>query len=395
MIKNGAAFDPVGKWGSTHLMVHSMMGMTERRGGDKIREDLASMNAEIEVRVDWDAIFFEGSAPANRIADTLEVLAEIVTKPRFEEKSFEELRAAWIKRVSEESEQIGRRTQLRFIGELFQENPYGHSVEGSVETLTALSLNDLKIQYRRLLMPNQAQLALEFSGDVAKLFRGMGRSWGGWVRGDAVPFTFRQAGPIAGTRILLLDWPQEEALLRFGSLSVVKGSADFYTLKVLEHYLTLCLPDWADQVASDSQIQAVVSLEARKMPGYLQLSLKAPATLVAAYVQKIRDVLERLRSGEIDPDRFKESKELALLELRESLSRPLPRLYELLRANLYDLGLRYVSAFGPRLDRVHPAQVQSVLLHHLSPDSLLMVVAGPAAQIGPQFDKFGTVEILN
>jgi len=395
MIKNGAAFDPLGKWGVTNLMAHLTLERTERRTGDQIREDLKLMNAQLDVTLDWDAIFYHGSAPQERLGDVLNILAEVVTKPVFVEDTLEVVRDRFIREMQDDEGTVERLTQQRFIQELFGENPYSHTVVGEPKQLNAVDLTDVKIQYRRLFMPNQAQLALTYSGDEAKLFRSLGRSWGGWIRGDAVPFTFRQADPIEGPHILLFDRNVEQSVFRFGSLAVEKNSPDFYALKVLEQYLTLSLPDWAKDVVSKDQVIGGVHLDARRMPGYMQLSILAPPEDLVLYVDKLHRVLKDLQDGQLNMDRFKEAKELAVLELSQTMIQPLPRLLEMLRVSLYEVGLRYITSYGIRLERVSPRHLSSALTKYFSPDSYLLVAAGPADLLAPRLKKFGPVDILN
>ena len=81
MIRNGAAFDPVEKFGATYLLSRLLMEGSERRSGDQLREDLARLGAQLEIRVEWDAIYVLGTAPPDRVEDTLNVLGEIIIQP--------------------------------------------------------------------------------------------------------------------------------------------------------------------------------------------------------------------------------------------------------------------------------------------------------------------------
>ncbi len=396
MIQNGAAFDPAGKWGLTRLTVQSMLEKTERRTGDQLREDLALLGAELDARVEWDAIYFQGSAPPERLADALNVLAEVIVRPAFDEEVFESVRAEQLEEVRAGADDPGERTAEVFLRELFGLNPYGHTVNGTVQTLQSLLLNDLKIQYRKLFLPNQAQLAVFYSGDHTPLFSGMARSWGSWVRGEAAPFTFRRARAPDTARALVLDQPGTgQGLLRLGALSVPRSEPQFYDLKVLEQYLTLSLTDWAREVTSKAQIRAAVRLEAGRMPGFLQLTVQAPEGELVQYAFRFRDLLERLRNGEIDPDRFKEAKELAFLEMRRQLEDPRGLARQLLEVHLHGVGVSFLTTYGIRLQRVKPSRFQATLTELLAPSSLLLVAAGDGAFLKAQLEEWGRVRVLN
>ena len=230
-------------------------------------------------------------------------------------------------------------SQDLFLAELFQANPYAHAVRGTTETLNNLSLSDVRIQYRKLFMPNQAQLAVYHSGDRNEIFSALSRHWGSWIKKNPMSFTFRQARPPVRQRLKLLDWPSGGSLFRWGSLAVERGSCDYYALKIFQQYLTLCLPTWANQVASEKQIQASSVLEAGRMPGYLQLNIQAPPHQLIAYYQKFEALAEELQEGRIDGQKFEEAKRLAYLEMTDSLGEPLPALYQLLETGLHNVGI--------------------------------------------------------
>ena len=83
MIKNGAAFDPLGKWGTTNLMAQMLLRSdTTRRNATLLDRDLGEMGARIEARVEWDAIFFTGYSRTAHLTDALTALAERIVRPK-------------------------------------------------------------------------------------------------------------------------------------------------------------------------------------------------------------------------------------------------------------------------------------------------------------------------
>ncbi len=395
MIRNGAAFDLAGKWGVTNLMARMLLrGGTKSRSVDLIRQDLEKAGGQIHSVVEWDAIFFHGEAPLSGVAGVLAVLAELLVQPDLTEEDFQREKALVLEVLQEESD-LDRRTQRVFQRELFRNNPYSHPVEGTLASVKDLTLMDVKIQYRRLMMPNQAQLALFYEDTDNRLFMSLGRPWGGWVRSDPAPFTFRKAEPTTARRILLIDAPGRGSVIRVGGLTVAKSDRAYYALKVLEHYLTLILPSWAREVEDSRQIQGSVSLLAMKMPGAFQVNLHVPSSRVGDYLERCLRTLDDLAQGQLDQERYKEAKELAFLELKQVMEAPDRHLSELLKANLYSQGLSHLVNYGLRLDRVRQHQLSEVLETYLRGDSLLVVVAGPAAEIQENISRFGPVQILN
>ncbi len=393
MIRNGAAFDPSDKWGVSWLTANLMKERTESRTPEQLRFDLEQAGAVVDLEVSHDAIIFKGRAPAARIGDALALVADMVVRPVFEEEAFEQMRRQLLEDRRQESAKAEGLTQDLLTREIYGYNPYGHSVRGTPETLQNVTLNDVKIQYRRLFMPNQAQLALEGPADREKLYRSLSRSWGGWVRRKPLPFTFRRASAPESTSILLHDAEGPEAIMRWGRLGIKKGGRGFHALKVLEQYLLLLLPDWAD-AGSQSQIQAYPEIVTRRMPGHFQLSVKASPEKVLQYFDRFKGLVVDLRAGKIDLDLLEEARGLALQDFRDQLRSRETRMRILLDMTLYEVGAGYVTTFGLRLGRVTPENFRAEVESQLTMDNFVMVVAGPASELADQLRKFGELQIV-
>ena len=395
MIKNGAAFDPTDKWGVTNLMLRMLLnGGTRARSSEQIKQDLEARGAQVRYRVEWDALFISGEVPSAQLQDTLSILAELIVHPDLTEEHLERERTRMLKDL-QIPEDPNSRAQSVFRGQLFVPNPYGRPIEGTIVSVATLTLVDVKIQYRKLIMPNQSQLALHYDDFDGRLFLSLGRPWGGWVRSDPAPFTFRKAQPGTARRIVLVNLGASESVIRLGGLAVSKSDRYYYPFKVLEHYLTLSLPDWAKEIEDSNQIRGSARLSALHMPGDFQITLQVAHSHVGDYLRRCLSTLDRLADGEINPERYQEAKKLSFLDLKRKLDEPTGQLFELLRANLNGLGVSHLVNFGLRLDRVQQRQIPDVLTTYLRGDSLLIVVAGPASEIGKSLSQFGTVQILN
>ena len=395
MIKNGAAFDPTEKWGVTNLMLRMLLnGGTRARSSEQIKQDLQARGARVRHRVEWDALFISGEVPSSQLKDVLSILAELIVNPDLTQEHFETERTRMLKELQIPKDPNSR-AQSIFRKRLFGLNPYGRPIEGTPVSVASLTLVDVKIQYQKLILPNQAQLALHYDDSDTRLFLSLGRPWGGWVRSDPAPFTFRKARPSAARRIVLVNSSASESVIRLGGLAVSKSDRYYYPFKILEHYLTLSLPDWAREIEDSNQIQGSARLSAMQLPGDFQITLQVAHSRVGDYLRRCLSTLDLLADGEINPERFREAKELAFLDLKGKLEEQKGQLFELLQANLYGLGVSHLVNYGLRLNRVQQRQISDVLTTYLKGDSLLIVVAGPAAEISPSISQFGTVQILN
>jgi len=395
LVVNGAAFDPIGKWGVTYLTTRLMVEAGKDRAGQPLLAGLKSLGSELTYRVDWDGIWFQGTAPANRLTETLNILGQMLVQPEFDEEAILQLREQVAAELEKKAGEPQFATYERFLGELFNGNPYGHLVRGNPTTLRNIQLGDVRLQYRKLFIPNQAHLAFFHTGDREAAFNALTRRWGNWVKGNPLPFAFRKAEPAGETQVVLLDRPLEESVARWGVLSLARGDKNSYALEILEQYLTLSLPAWAGQVTGATQVRASASVETRIMPGCFQMNLQAPVAQVPAYVKKFNETLKEIQDGQINKERFEEAKRLAYAELRSSLENQDGLLRQLLETSLYNVGVNYILNYGVRIDRFTPELFQAATKEHFSGNKLVIVVAGPAESLQTQLSGFGRVRLLN
>ncbi len=191
-----------------------------------------------------------------------------------------------------------------------------------------------------------------------------------------------------------MDSPCSESLFRWGNLSVERSSSDYYVLKILEQYLMLSLPDWAEQITMQSQIQASSILATRRMSGYLQLTIQALPSQLIAYFQRFQEFVDDLHQNRIDAEKFEEAKRLVYLHVIQSLEQPQSRLLQLLEVTLYGVGVNFISHYGLRLDRISAQEFKDAIPKYLSMNDFVMIISGPEDVLGPAFERFGEVIIL-
>ena len=393
MIVNGAAFDPAGKWGVTYLTAHSLLARSSQFGRPSLFESLKGLGTDLKVHVSWDAIYFIGESPSGRLEQSLALLADRITQPEFEPVSFDTLRQTVQQEVQRELQQVHGWTEQSFRSELFGGNPYAHPVKGTPATLESITLADVKIQYRKLFLPNQAQLATYWGGDASELFGNLGPYWGVWTRSFSMPFTFRKADPGGSARVLLKDALAPLGELRWGILAPPKGSRTFYAAKILEQYLGIMLPAWIDGEDGGS-VDVSVELRAEMMPGYLQVRFSAaPERLIPSF-EKFDQQLGKVMGGGIDASAFERARRIALQEFRQQLADPQARLHVLLETRLYNLGIGYIANYGRRLNRVRFKTFQDTLGAFLSPTAYVVIISGPKRLISQQLEFLPGAQIL-
>lgn len=384
MIKNGAAFDPANKWGATYLMSRVMMDLLN---DPVIKSETASRKIQIECDVSWDAIIFTGEAPSKEIGYALDLLADLVIRPEFREESFNRIRQAHLEEVNLTESLLENRVSLLLKERIFSRNPYGRPEIGTSASVPELQLNDLIVQFRRLVLPNQAVLAIAFSEERQGLFNYLSRRWGSWVRKNPAPFVFRRSHRYTEPEIAIIEADRRQGIVSWGLLGFERSSGEAISMEVLEQYLTLALPNWASEIAAAGQIRGSIESSSMRMPGFLRISLEIPVQLLSNYHNKLFATFDEISRGEINQSQFEDAKQMVMAEFRASLEQTEGQMDRVLETDLYELGINFIPTFGLRLSRVSESKFQEMIKSLVPDKSHIMITAGPRREIEEQIKK--------
>lgn len=384
MIKNGAAFDPSNKWGATYMLSKLMMDLLN---DPLIKSESAARKIEINCEVTWDAIIFSGKAPSKEIGYALDLLGDLVIRPEFREESFNRIKQEHIREVNLTESLLENRVILLLKEKVFSRNPYGRPEIGTSSSISGLQLNDLIVQFRRLILPNQAVLAIAFSEEREGLFNYLSRRWGSWVRKNPAPFVFRRSHRYTEPEISIIEADRRQGVVSWGLLGFEKSSREAISMEVLEQYLTLTLPNWASEIASAGQIRGSIESTSMRMPGYLRVSLEIPVQHLSSYYTKLFTTLDSLSRGDIDQSQFEDAKQIVLAEFRASLEQTEGQMDKVLETDLYELGINFIPTFGLRLSRVSESKFQEMIKSLVPDKSHIMIAAGPRQEIEEQIAK--------
>ena len=146
----GSSRDAPAKSGVASLTLGLMRSGTDPYGEDEISERLASIGAELSGRFDMDRAGYglRTLSSARERDEALELLASVLQKPTFPQKTFEreQQRALAGLREAETRPEILADREFRHL--LYGEHPYSRPGAGEVETVEKLGRDDLMEFYR-------------------------------------------------------------------------------------------------------------------------------------------------------------------------------------------------------------------------------------------------------
>jgi zinc protease len=238
----GSADDPPGKEGLAHLTAQLVArGATQSHKYDQILALLYPMAAEYEISVDKEMTVLSGEVHKDHAAAYLALFADAYTKPAFDSADFERLKAEALFHVEKNlryalDEELGK---AAFVGALFAGSGYAHPAEGTVASLKAITLADVKAFWQSHYTGDRVVFGL--AGGYDSGLRGALEATRGALPAQTAPAARTAAPKVAapsGRRVLLVDKPGADASISFGApIGVRRGDPDFAALYLVASWL--------------------------------------------------------------------------------------------------------------------------------------------------------------
>jgi zinc protease len=388
VVRYGAVYDLTGKEGTANLVSRMLAKATLERTSKDIQAELAYLGASIDVQCDWDGFRILMRGQSSRVDRSLLLLYQIVGEAQFTDSDFAAAKQsvlASLKKARDPRQQI----HAQFENVLFRGTRYGKPLEGNQESVSSITVGDVRYFYHRFFSPGQSSLAIVGNVSARLVLQHASRIWGIWVRNEDIPFTFKQAIPPAGRQIYVEDDAASPAAqFVVGSFFPRREDPDYVNAllasRILQERLTKLLPTSLVTVGS----------EGRRMPGPFYIQGQSAADQAVEEIRKIEDAVEEMKTSAVSAEELTAARKQQIEEFDREVRSADGLCRILLDAELYRLGMNYATEFPDQIRRCDADAIRQAAKEYLLPDGEVLVIRGPAAILKPQLSPLGTVQQL-
>ncbi|WP_441965725.1 M16 family metallopeptidase [Microvirga sp. 2MCAF38] len=232
----GSAHDPVDKPGVAQMLSRLLDEGAGEYDSDAFQERLAARAIELSFNAGNDAIGGSLKTLVKHADEAFELLRLALAEPRFDQESIERVRAQTIAGLRYQQNDPGVMATRRFFEEGFAGHAYSRPTGGTIESVSAITRDDLVIMHRALIARGRVKIAIVGAIDATRLSHLL----------DKVFSTLPQPQPLTvieptvlqnrGSRFIVdLDVPQ--SVIRFGTTGIPWRDPDFIPAYVLNHIL--------------------------------------------------------------------------------------------------------------------------------------------------------------
>ncbi|MDX7952543.1 pitrilysin family protein [Lichenihabitans sp. Uapishka_5] len=232
----GAAQDPAGKQGTVALMAGLLDEGAGTMDADAYHRALDDKAIEISFSADRDLVTGRAKTLSRNLDAAVELLRLAVCEPRFDASAVERVRqqlSASIRREAKDPDALASRAWREAA---FPNHPYGHPVRGTLESLAAITRDDVVEAHTALVTRGSLKIAVVGAIDADTLRATLDRAFGALPAAPRLrPIADVMIGRGGRREVIDLDIPQ--ATLRFGTNGIPRLDDDHMAGVVLNHIL--------------------------------------------------------------------------------------------------------------------------------------------------------------
>jgi zinc protease len=391
-INSGTLFDLAGKGGLADITAAMLPKGCGGLSAKNVADTVEQLGLTVNVTTGWDSTDIVISGPTDTLDSIFDLLGKMVISPNFDQKEIEPLKQARTAALSTEVQEDAVTVRRKALELLFGSHPFGRPVHGTPESIAQITRQDLLYFHNRFYIANNSQLVV--TGDATgEQVTKLGRSkLGAWKKGEKIPPTFKPAEPQAARRVIIIDRPEgQPAQAVVAQLGVSRRAEDYFAAAVMADVLGRQI----SQITSVHETtRAASDLEPRLLAGPLIVSLKATPGDLPGDLAVVLDAMGSLQANPPTNDRVDAAKARMITAMADRLKTPAGSAEVVLDIETYGLGRDYMINFADRVNSVSPADVQRAAQNYLKPNSVTIVIAGPASQFEAPMKKIGVVAVL-
>ena len=389
VVRRGSATDPAGLEGLASLAIEMLDAGSAGRSQAEMARALDAIGASVHASAGLDGSTISGAAMVQRLAELVPLFADVALRPNFDGKEWSRLLGL------REAELLAERAEPRavaaraFARALYQSHPYGRPVEGTVESVKAMRLEDAKAFFSAF-RPGEAALVAVGGAREAEVVALLEKAFAGWAGANAGEPALPQAAapPIDRPRLVEIDFPgKPQTVVRVGQPSVQRSSPDVLALRVWNSVLGGSFTSRLEQNLREKHgytYGARSGFQFGVGAGPFAAVSEVKTEVTAEALRELLGEVERAVAAPITDAELAKGKALLAYGLVQGLEHAESAAGLIGQLFLNGLEPDELATFPARLRKLTVADVQAAARRALDPSKMTIVLAGDLKKVEPQ-----------
>lgn len=402
----GHASDGKGRLGVHSLMLAAMDEGTKTLSDVEIAEAQERLGASITLSGSMDRTVVGLSALSANLDPSLDLLADIVKNPSFDEKAVTRVRNQRLAAIAQELTQpqaIASRTLSSAIFGV--DHPYGRpsSGNGTADVVSTLSPADLSAFHDAWIRPDKLEIFVVGDTTLADIKAKLETRFGQWKAPAtaAGQKSFTSAIPLARPRIILVNRPQSpQSVIYAGEVLKASGTDDLLTLTQANEvlggsFLSRINMDLRETKGWSYGVRSAINRYENQVPFMVIAPVQADRTGDSITALRTQ-MAEFLGAKGVTPEELKLTINGSVRELAGSFETSEAVLGQIRSDALYKRPFDYIETVAGKLGGLDAKALDSSARNLIQPDKLVWVVVGDKEKVLPQLTGLGLpIEVVD
>lgn len=383
VIKGGHMLDDISKPGVARFTAQMLNEGTKTRTPEELEEEIQLLGASISVRGGEESTTVSVRTLARNFEKTLALVEEMLLEPRWDEEQFSINKTRTINNLKRNMADPNYVANITFSKlNLGPGNIFSTDISGTVESVEAITLDDLKAFYEKNYSPSVSDFLIVGDINQARVEKALTSLNEHWAAKDvAMPsFTFPPAPEKSA--IYFVDIPgAKQSVINIGNLALTRDNPDYYKADVANYMLGGTASARLFMILREEKgytYGAYSNFDGQKDYGTFQAyaSVRTDATLES--VKLFRDIMLNYRAGV--PQETVDFTKGSLLKANALRFETIDaKLGMLNTAVFYGLPLDYIKQEEDYLRGLTVEQMNETVQKYIDPMKMYYVVVGDAA----------------
>jgi len=389
LLKAGAVNTRPEEAGLASFTASALLRGAGARAFDQIFEEIESVGARLAFSAGQHATEFSGRCLAEDLGLILDIAWDALRAPAFPAEHLERLRGQIITGLHIQSHDTRHVAGREFSRLAYQpEHPYSRLATGTIETVSAISREDVLRFHQQHYGPRGMILSVVGDVQAETLIPRLVRRLGDWSgEGQAVRPELPPVRPLATVQERLVTVPgKSQADIILGAAGPPRAAEDFMHARLANTILGVfgLMGRLGTRVRDEQGLAYYTYSELRGGlgPGPWLVSAGVHPENVSRAIDSIREEIRRLQSEPVPADELADNQSFMVgslpihLETNEGVSNVI------LDMELVGLGMDYLQRYPEMIQQIEADQVQAAAQRYLSAEVYALAVAGPLPESG-------------
>ena len=239
IIDGGLLLEDKNKIGVSNLMARMMTQGTAKKTPEELEEAIDQLGASISVSANTEDVRVRGTTLAKNYLATLALVQEILLEPRWDEKEFNLIKQSTVSQIRQQEANPNAIAQ-NFYNELIfgQNNIRSRNILGTIETINAITINDLKLFYSKSISPSVARMNVVGSLGKDAMIAPLTSLVTNWKSKLVNIPSYATPNAPESSKIYFYDVPDaKQSVIRFGYPALAAIDKDYYPATVMNYIL--------------------------------------------------------------------------------------------------------------------------------------------------------------